>query len=137
MNDKLISVVKDLIAHKHEEEWFEFKENWYEPYELGQYISALSNAAALQGRESGYLVWGNENNTHRVTGTEFDYHRDVKNEPLKHFLSRQITPDIGFRFDEITFQDKRLVVMTVPAAFRMPQFLRVCGIYESASAKRT
>ena len=120
MNDKLISVVKDLIAHKHEEEWFEFKENWYEPYELGQYISALSNAAALQGRESGYLVWGIENNTHRVTGTEFDYHRDVKNEPLKHFLSRQITPDIGFRFDEITFQDKRLVVMTVPAAFRMP-----------------
>ena len=120
MKENLASVVKDLIAHKHEEEWFEFKENWYEPHELGQYISALSNVAALQGRENGYLVWGIENNTHRVAGTEFDFHQDVKNEPLKHFLARQIAPDTGFRFDEIIFQEKRLVVMTVPAAVRIP-----------------
>ena len=33
MTKKLISVVKDLISHNHEEEWFEFKENWYEPHE--------------------------------------------------------------------------------------------------------
>lgn len=56
MTEKLISVVKDLISHKHEEEWFEFKENWYEPHELGVYISALSNVAALQGRECGYFA---------------------------------------------------------------------------------
>ena len=65
MTEKLIAVVKDLISHKHEEEWFEFKVNWYEPHELGVYISALSNVATLQGRENGYFVWGIENNTHR------------------------------------------------------------------------
>ena len=46
MTEKLIAVVKDLISHKHEEEWFEFKVNWYEPHELGVYISALSNVAS-------------------------------------------------------------------------------------------
>ena len=58
MTEKLIAVVKDLISHKHEEEWFEFKENWFDPHAIGEYISALSNAAALQGKDSGYLVWG-------------------------------------------------------------------------------
>lgn len=120
MTEKLISVVKDLISHKHEEEWFEFKENWYEPHELGVYISALSNVAALQGRECGYFVWGVKNNTHEVVGTSFDAHQDVKNEPLKHYLARQVTPDIGFHFDEVPYQGRRLVVMTVPAAVKMP-----------------
>ena len=120
MTDKLILVVKDLISHKHEEEWFEFKENWYEPHELGVYISALSNVAALQGRDCGYFICGVKNNTHEVVGTTFDVHQDVKNEPLKHYLARQVTPDIGFRFDEIQYQGKRLVVMTIPAAVKMP-----------------
>ena len=47
MNEKLKSIIEDLIAHDYEEEWFEFKENWYEPHEMGEYISALSNVAAL------------------------------------------------------------------------------------------
>ena len=34
-------LIKDLCQRKNEEEWLEFKENWYEPYEIGEYISAL------------------------------------------------------------------------------------------------
>jgi len=120
MSDKLIAVVKDLISHKHEEEWFEFKVNWFEPHELGEYISALSNVATLQGRDCGYFVWGVENNTHKVVGTTFDVHQDVKHEPLKHYLARQLTPDIGFSFDEIQYEGKRLVVLTIPASTKMP-----------------
>lgn len=44
---ELRSIVKSLISRKHEEEWFEYKENWFEPHALGEYISALSNAAAM------------------------------------------------------------------------------------------
>ncbi len=32
--NELRSIVKNLISHKHEEEWFEFKENWFEPHAL-------------------------------------------------------------------------------------------------------
>lgn len=120
MVDKIEVIIKDLIAHLHEEEWFEFKENWNEPRTLGEYISALSNAAALSGRDNAYFVWGIEDNTHSVVGTQFDYHQDVKNEPLQHFLARQIKPDIAFQFQEIIFQKKRLVVLTIPAAKKAP-----------------
>lgn len=116
----LQSVVENLIAHKHEEEWFEFKVNWYEHRALGEYISAMSNVAALLGEENAFFVWGIENNTHRVVGTEFDIHQDVKNEPLQHYLARLVRPDIGFSFDEITFREKRLVVLTIPAASKTP-----------------
>ena len=118
--EELRKRIKDLIAHKHEEEWFEFKANWYEPHALGEYISALSNAATLQGEEYGFFVWGVENNTHKVVGSDFDFHQDVKNEPLKHYLARQTEPDIGFEFQEVTVEGQRLVVLIIPAAQKMP-----------------
>ena len=114
-------IVRDLIAHKHEEEWFEFKVNWFEKNELGEYISALSNVAAVLGHDNGYLVWGIENNTHCILGTDFDFHRDVnKGEPLQHYLARNIEPDIGFEFQELYLDGKRVVVLIVPAAVKVP-----------------
>ena len=38
-------------------EWFEYKENWFQPIALGEYISALSNSAALVGKKYGYFIW--------------------------------------------------------------------------------
>ena len=113
-------LVKDLIDHRYEEEWFEFKVNWFEPKILGEYVSALSNAAALAGRENAYFIWGIEDKTHKVVGTNFDYRRNVNNEPLLHFLARQIKPDIALCFQETVFQDRRLVVLTIPAANKAP-----------------
>ena len=36
-------IVLDLCALSDEQEWFEFKENWFQPEALGEYVSALSN----------------------------------------------------------------------------------------------
>ena len=41
------SIVKELCTYSDEQEWFEFKENWFQPEALGEYVSALSNAAAF------------------------------------------------------------------------------------------
>ena len=120
MNERISRIVLDLVAHAHEEEWFEFKENWYEPHELGVYISALSNVAALLGQDYGYLVWGVNDQTHEIVGTDFDQHADYKKESLKHYLARSTTPDIGFDFHETQIQGKRVVVLEVPAAVKMP-----------------
>lgn len=43
-------IVKDLCLRKTEEEWFEFKENWFEPKEIGEYMSAISNSAVICGK---------------------------------------------------------------------------------------
>ena len=114
------NVVIDLLQYSSEREWFEFKENWFEPDELGCYISALSNSAVLEGREFAYFVWGINDKTHIIVGTKFDYNVDFKNEPLKHYLSRQLTPYIDFEFAEDIIEGKRVVVLKIPATKTAP-----------------
>lgn len=118
--DDLKKIVQPLLSSVSEEEWYEYKENWYDAVGIGEYISSLSNAAAMCGEECAYLIWGVNNATHEVVGTTFNYHMDVKNEPLQHFLARQVTPDVGFSFAEITMKGKRVVVLTIPAARQVP-----------------
>ena len=120
MNSTLISKIDELRQYDTEREWFEFKENWNDPRELGEYISAISNSSAYEGRECGYVIWGIHDKTHEPVGTKFDPNQDVKGEPLKHFLARQIYPDVNFHFEEIYLEDKRVVVLVIPAAKTIP-----------------
>ncbi len=46
----LADIVNQLRSHKTEREWFEFKANWFEPNQIGEYISAISNSAACAGK---------------------------------------------------------------------------------------
>ena len=98
---KLEEIVRRLASRPTEEEWYEFKENWFEPHAIGEYISALSNAAALKGEPFGYFIWGINDNTHDFTGTSINYQKDIKNEPFQHYLARQISPDLAFTFHEL------------------------------------
>ena len=50
-------LLNELFQYKKEREWFEYKENWFQPIALGEYISALSNSAALVGKKYGYFIW--------------------------------------------------------------------------------
>ncbi len=72
---RLEDTVKELLGAVVEEKWFGFKESWYEPTGIGEYISSHSNAAAMAGKEKGYLVWGGNNETH-------PYNRINTGEPL-------------------------------------------------------
>ena len=113
-------LVESLIQYSSEKEWLEFKENWFEAYALGEYISAISNAAAVYGRDAGYFIWGISDKTHEIVGTTFDYQQDYKNEPLQHYLARQTAPDIGFAFHEAEIRNKRIVILEIPAAAKIP-----------------
>lgn len=114
------SVVQSLIQYNAEEEWFEFKENWFEHHAIGEYISAISNAAALRGKESGYFIWGVNNETHEIVGTTVNYQKYYNKEPFQHYLARLLTPDLYFSFNEIEVQGKRVVVLDIPAAKTVP-----------------
>ena len=54
--DYLRHVVTDLVALPKETEWVEFKVNNSNPEEIGEYISAIANSAALDGRDRGYII---------------------------------------------------------------------------------
>ena len=54
----LVSLVRELCKLPRETEWVEFKVNVHEPQEVGEYLSALANSAALAGKAFAYLLWG-------------------------------------------------------------------------------
>lgn len=113
-------IVEGLIELPHEIEWAEFKVNFFNPEEIGRYISAISNAAAMAGRKAGYMVWGVDDSTHQVIGTDFDCDSDVKHEPLKHYLARGLSPSLPFDFGEGEIGGRRIVVLEIPAASGVP-----------------
>jgi hypothetical protein len=49
----------------------EFKQNNFNSEEIGGYLSALSNPAALYGKTHEYLIWSIANQTHEIVGTTF------------------------------------------------------------------
>ncbi|MBP7799665.1 MAG: hypothetical protein KA072_13680 [Thermoanaerobaculaceae bacterium] len=49
--------MRELCRLPDETEWVEFKVNDFNPQEIGEYISALANSAALNGKAFAYLVW--------------------------------------------------------------------------------
>ncbi|MBE3064056.1 MAG: putative DNA binding domain-containing protein [Spirochaetes bacterium] len=120
-NDYLAGLVRELCKLPRESEWVEFKVNHSDPQEIGEYLSALSNAAALNGRAFGYLVWGVEDASHEIIGTAFLPSTAKKgNEPLETWLLRLLTPKIHFRFFELTVDGKPVALLEIGRAFRHP-----------------
>lgn len=114
-----IEYIKELINQEYENEFVEFKHNWFEADELGEYISALSNSAAEMGVDFGYFIFGVDNKTHELLGTTFNPDIEIKNEPLKHYLARKLNPSISFKFEELIIDSKRIIVLSIPAAKRV------------------
>lgn len=66
------SILQHLLSRA-ENEVVEFKvaKNNFDIDDLGKYFSALSNEANLRERDFGWLVFGVDNKTHEVVGTNF------------------------------------------------------------------
>jgi predicted HTH transcriptional regulator len=132
----LVGLVRELCKLPAETEWVEFKVNVAEPQEIGEYLSALANSAALVGKASAYLIWGIENQSHRIVGTKFvPSGVRIGNEELENWLLRLLTPKIDFRFAQIEVDGVPIVLLQIDRAFRHPvqfqghEFIRV-GSYK-------
>jgi predicted HTH transcriptional regulator len=117
----LMGLLNELRRLPKETEWVEFKHNDAEPEEIGEYVSALANSAALMGKASAYLIWGIDNNTHDVIGTTFSPSRaKVGNEEIENWLLRLLSPKIDFRFYEFIVDGKPVTLIEIGRAFRHP-----------------
>ena len=139
---KTLNVVKRFLSYSDEADWLIFLQDTPNLDEIGEYISALSNAAALSGEPFGYIIWGVNDKTHEVVGTNFNYQKDISDEnkePFQHYLSRYIFPTIYFRFSEDELDGKRVVVLFIPAARIVPtsykgiRFIRIGSSKEKLS----
>lgn len=131
---QLIHSLKRLAA---ETEWVEFKINNTDPNEIGEYISALSNSAALFRQPYGYLVWGIEDKTHNIVGTTFKPKMaKSQKQDLENWLNNNLHPRIDFRFHEGDFENKAIVVLEIPAAQHTPVRFTDAEFIRINSAKR-
>lgn len=134
--DYLVSLLRELCALPRETEWVEFKMNDAEPQAIGEYVSALANAAALVGKAFAYLVWGVRDEDHAIVGATFDPHSArVGNEELESWLLRLLEPKIDFRFFTAEVDGRSVVLLEIARAARHPvrfsgqEFIRV-GTYK-------
>ncbi|SCY06536.1 Predicted transcriptional regulator, contains HTH domain [Desulfoluna spongiiphila] len=132
----LLSLLHELRNLPMETEWVEFKRNNGNPEEIGEYLSALANSAALMGKVHAYLVWGVDDASQGVVGTTFDPATlRVGGEELESWLLRLLSPKINFRFHSLQVDQKTVVMLEIGAAFRHPvqfkgtEFIRV-GSYK-------
>jgi ATP-dependent DNA helicase RecG len=130
--DYLAGLVRELVKLPNEEPWVEFKQNNAEPQMIGEYLSALANAAALNGKAHAYLLWGVDDVSHDIVGTHFDPFTAKKgNEPLENWLLHLLAPKIHFRFDRVEVDGQRVVLLEIdraahrPVAFSGTEYIRV------------
>ena len=117
----LKSLVKEIIKLPNETEWIEFKHNNEDPQMIGEYISALSNSAALNGKTNGYIIWGVDDTTHEILGTTFTPSSAKKGgEALENWILRLLEPKIDFKFYEIEIDEKSIVLLEIAPAYRHP-----------------
>ncbi|HEY0120242.1 MAG TPA: RNA-binding domain-containing protein [Rhizobium sp.] len=117
--DALRQKLTELIA-TWENEVVEFKEasNSYSTSDIGKYFSALSNEANLKGAEAGWLVFGVNNKSRAVVGS--DYRIALEHlQSLKQQIADGAEPTTTFRqLHVVDVGGKRVVMMEIPPAPR-------------------
>jgi len=137
-NQELIAILHEIRSFPRETTWVEFKHNNSKPEEIGEYISALSNSAALEGKIQGWLVWGVDDDSHDVIGTIFRHDTTkVGNEELESWLLRLLNPRIQFRFYQLQIGDDVVVMLEISAATQHPVSFRGVEYIRIGSYKKT
>lgn len=129
----LNKLLEELCANIDEKPWLEFKENYNNHEEIGEYISALSNGACIDNKQYGYLVWGVKDGTHEITGTSFKISgtKHGGNQDLELWLRTYLHPKIYFEIFEFENNGMAITMLKIPAAkgepthFQRKAFIRI------------
>jgi mloB len=114
----------DALTRKPKEtEWLEFKHNFHSKEEIGKRISALSNSAYLSSMPFGYIVFGVDDESHDVVGTNlYGKQKMVGNEDLESWLATRLNPRVDFEIiDDFNYEDKgHVCIFKIPATANRP-----------------
>jgi len=118
----LKELLDELVKSPIENECLEFKLNFHSIEEIGENISALSNAACIHNQINAYLVFGVEDKTHKIVGTTFRAKTHKKgNEELESWLATRLNPRIDFAIYEFDYEtNKHISLLVIPAAQNRP-----------------
>jgi ATP-dependent DNA helicase RecG len=132
--ENLHILLEELIAHPQETQWIEFKlgARSITNEQIGEYISAMSNGATISNQPFGYLVWGVEDATHKVKGTDFIFSTAKQgNQDLELWIRNLLYPKVNFEIFEFSYKGNNVVLLRIPSAkgepthFKKKAYIRI------------
>ncbi|MDR2345559.1 MAG: putative DNA binding domain-containing protein [Planctomycetaceae bacterium] len=114
----MINKLNQLLQTPFETEIIEFKRASldFDFKKLGRYFSALSNEACLKKCQSAWLIFGVEDATHQIVGTNYRTNPQYL-QSLKHEIADRTTNRITFiEIHEINTPQGRVILFEIPAA---------------------
>lgn len=120
MNQEELNTILNNLIGNWEDEVTEFKQakKDYSTDDIGKYFSALANEANLRELPKGWLVFGINNKTRSVVGT--DYREDYERlQSLKMQIAENTEPSITFREIHVlndSNPNQRVVLFEIPVA---------------------
>lgn len=121
MTQEELKGLLDSLLSQWENEVVEFKRGGkgFSTGEIGEYFSALSNEANLAGVSRAWLVFGVDNKTRKVVGTDYDASSECLNKPggLKYQITQRTDPGVCFNgVHVLELPEGRLIFFEIPAA---------------------
>ena len=130
--ENLEILIDELVKYPNETPWLEFKHNNYDPETIGEDISALANGATLEEKSSAYFLWGIDDETHELVGTEHDLQNIKKgNEKLENWLRGNLSRNVDFEYQKVQKGNVTIGVLIIksaiaqPVTFRKIEYIRV------------
>lgn len=120
MNQTALQNLLNALIATWENEVVEFKEagHDYKTDKIGEYFSGLANEANLRGHEKAWLVFGVNDKTRLVTGTDYRPEPD-RLQSTKMQITEGTEPSVTFRnIYELIVPEGRVVLFEIPAAPR-------------------
>lgn len=118
MDGKDLQTLLEVLIARWENEVVELKRagDGYSTDDIGKYFSALSNEANLRDQDRAWLVFGVDNKTRKVVGT--DYRPEPgRLQSLKMQMAEATEPSVTLRnIHELAHPDGRVLLLEIPAA---------------------
>ncbi len=115
--ENLERLILELIKYPEETPWFEFKHNNWRPDMIGEDISALANSAALYEKPFAYMLWGIDNKTHEIVGTDFNLQTCKKGQQeLESWLRIGLSQNADYGFHTVKVNNNSVGVLKIHKA---------------------
>ena len=133
----IAKLIDGLRSLPYETEYVEFKHSFSDFEQEGRDICALANAAAYHNVNFAYKIWGIDDVTHNVVGTDFKPRSKKKgNQGLEIWLRQHLSDNANFEFIEDTYHGLPVVVLRIwPAVFHPVRFKNMAYIRTDSSTQ--